>query len=391
MAKVWQDKRLLLWVGVCLVVGTAIRLANLFHLGFVFDTTETQHTWAMFANQMGLFNFWKNYAGPFDYAPGSLLLLMGIKAVASWFSQSAVAFVAGIKLLNWAADMSIAWCAYWLARRSGNPQRGIMVAALVYILPSLWFVSSVWGQIDSPVMAMVLWSVVLLHDGVSRAQPGKFWQNRVFWSGVLWAIAYWIKMQAVLILPVFILIYLSQQARTKVRWHITGILAVCVPMLVVFMTNPIRLVVVMAGIFGRSNDIAGGSATFWPLIGVTGTADHSIIAGLGLSVNHLALVIYGVVMLFVLAKIYGVQMTLQKSFRKHMQDWHDKLLELPNLSKIILVMTLSSAVYYLFFPKSLSLQSNIMYFKDRLRAVFGWGGVNLKGLTRVVNSAIINV
>ena len=141
-----------------------VRLLHLRYLGFEFDTVQTQHTWAKNAFDMGVYDFWRDYTGFFDYLPGSLYLLTVLEAISRLFGNSPGIFVATLKLFNVVVDCFLACMVIGVGRRYGklDTARSYGLGLTTYLVPSLWFVSVVYGQFDSLIVVFGLGAVLLL-------------------------------------------------------------------------------------------------------------------------------------------------------------------------------------------------------------------------------------
>jgi 4-amino-4-deoxy-L-arabinose transferase-like glycosyltransferase len=108
-----------------------------------------------------------------NYPPVSIYVLWATEwlshPVAHLFGVSAQeALVALLKLPAILADCGIAAIAYRLARRLGNERAGLIAAALVLFAPVLWYVSALWGQIDSLLALASMAALLLLVEGRSE-------------------------------------------------------------------------------------------------------------------------------------------------------------------------------------------------------------------------------
>jgi hypothetical protein len=204
------------------IIGSSVRFLGLFNLGLYFDMIYTQYTWGKSAFDMGLFEFWKSYpmAKHFDYPQLSLVYEFLIASTMFLFGKSDErTFVAIIKLVNWSVDLLIPISILWLGQKFNpknqkNSQLTFGLAALSYVLPSIWFVSGIWGQNDSFVVLVTLGCLLLLFgqrdwklsNSISEKvalNMGKVWyKNLAFWSGILFAFGFWVKQQPILLIPI---------------------------------------------------------------------------------------------------------------------------------------------------------------------------------------------
>ena len=101
------------------------------------------------------------------------------------------------------ADFFLAWgCASLVARlRSGRAGRWTYL--LVLLAPPLWWDSAAWGQMDSPILATLVWMVRAMID------------SRWWMAGALFGLAAGLKPQAVLLLPLWALAVVGTRPRIK--------------------------------------------------------------------------------------------------------------------------------------------------------------------------------
>jgi len=253
-----------------LLFGTWIRYSNLFHVGFRFDIITTQYTWGKSVAERGFVDFWKNYNDYFDYLPGAVYLDTSVYYISTLFGGSEEAFALVLKSLNWIVEIIFVGLVYMLAKRVGkySTLTSGLLAALAYTLPSYWFISNVWGQIDSVVVVLSIVALLLLLRPHKTLSP--FYTTPSVWSGILFGAALWIKMQPILVLPVFILLLIDQRNKEITRNVLIGFLFSTVVMLAVpFMVNPERLGYVIGAPFTRESVVSRSAATFWTFIGTT--------------------------------------------------------------------------------------------------------------------------
>jgi len=189
---------------ICIVAGifgSMVRAGNLFHLGFEFDTVETQFAWGRAAWDMGIFDFYQSYQGFFDYVPGNLVFLTGVFGISSWFGGSAQTFVVVLKLIAWLSEIILAIVVFLLGRKRIGHARALVAAACVYALPSLWFISGVWGQNDT-LSAMISFASVWLAWQARIAEKPATSRRYALASGLVFTAALWFKLQAILMVPI---------------------------------------------------------------------------------------------------------------------------------------------------------------------------------------------
>jgi hypothetical protein len=410
-----------------IVVGTGFRYYNLFNLGYHFDTVDTQYNWGKAGFEMGIFGFWKNYVGFFDYSLFSLIFETIIYWISKLFGGTDYAFVAVLKSFNWLVEILFSWYVYHIVDKySGekNPStkkiKAYMLAALSYLTPALWFVTGVWGQNDTLIAFLSAISLEIVYlpqfklNLTSRFSNTTWLKNtfqllddNFFWSGVVLAISFWIKQQAVLVVPIlalyhlrgktwndlknflvwvlpflgfisvgynlynngqwfdtfflgsFLLIVFSiamlaflnkKDAWKDVRIQSFGFLLVSVIIIIpCAIFNYTRLGSTLFAVVGRQDIISNGGATMWRLLNMDGDATRYMIYfgthGF-LTVSMLGLSIY----LIVMATLYYAFLQIDFNGLKSL-----------NLAKIVnrsldfknaLILTaISSSAYFIFFTK----------------------------------------
>lgn len=408
-----------------LVFGTLIRIFNLFNLGFIFDMVTTQYAWGKAGWEMGYFGFWKDYNGFFDYWPVTLLIEIIIYGLSLPFGGTAQNFVTIAKLFNWSVEIIFCMVLFYISidrdKTSFSKEeekqapldkcdRAYINACLAYILPSLWFVSGVWGQNDT-LVAFLTFSVICLlyknRDSIHVADRlPVFYKDSMFWTGVFLAFTFWIKQQAILILPVLIVYHLYQKSWKNIlnfiiwltpfivsfiygailyangKWELTAIIGGCILLagtLVMFIfinkndnwvnvrrqafgfltTTSIILIPLLFlnyqrvgsttfSVFGRTDNVANGGATFWGLIDVNGFGSDyllKIFSG-GISVNLAGYLIYLMLMTTLLWKLFDLD--IKKVRTMNLQNIFSKQI---TLRQFILLMFLNTTSYFLFFTK----------------------------------------
>lgn len=226
LSKYFRDFNKWWLVLICLILlsGIYARFTNLFNLGFEFDTIQTQYEWAKNALQLGYGRFWSDYTGGIDYLPGALFLGMSFAWIGNILNpilpgDGAQAFVTVMKFFNMLVDLSIAVTCYYIARNyaHSSKEKSTFIAALVFSMPSLWFISNVWGQFDSLVVALGLASVILMYHRNKIGGHAFIFKDLAFWSGILFAIGFWLKPLIILLIPLILLYQFSNKPLLKVK------------------------------------------------------------------------------------------------------------------------------------------------------------------------------
>lgn len=332
------------------IVGTILRYRNLFNLGLVYDTVETQYTWGVNANRMGVIGFWRDYNGFFDYLPGALYIITGVEWVSKLLGDNPHAFVFTLKSLNWLAEIGFIASLVYIGKRYGKLSNKVLVifAAFTYLIPSIWFVGEVWGQFDTLLVLGSVVSVILLYRGVENGSVKKnFYKDPIFWSGVVFGLGIWFKLQTALIIPVLVLFHLCYRNKSWIVRQffgfLTGSLAIItIPLLV----NPHRLGSNLASPYSRGDEITKGAATLWRLVGMEGLGSDKlfVVNNIGVSVSGAGMLLFTVLMVLITVKYLGLNL---RKLPKISKVFPDQL----SFLDFAVIMTISSSLYYMLFTK----------------------------------------
>jgi hypothetical protein len=224
---------------ISIVAGSYVRLVHLGDHGFFFDMVETQYSWGKGVFDNGLVDFWRNYSQHYDYPILSLLYETGLIYLSKLFlfvpwNSPWQSFVVLHKLSNWFVEIIFITFVLKMGRAIGHKswQNLSVLGALIYILPSFWFVSGVWGQNDSLMgflSILVLYLLWKKHNFTigsaihNLKASSAIWNDTLFWAGVLWAISIQIKQQPILLLPVVFLFFAYKQPLNKL-WRALSII-----------------------------------------------------------------------------------------------------------------------------------------------------------------------
>ncbi len=228
-------------------IGSLVRFLGLFSFGYGFDTITTQYDWGLNAYQLGYFNFWNEYPKDklFDYPPLSLFYQMILVAIGDIFfrSKDPIYFVLFHKLVQWLLEI---YFIYLLGKvwNIFNHKKNILKSltlSLVYLIPSIWFVSAVWGQNDSTVFTIAFVGFLLLFK--PQKNNNIWYKSKYFWSGVIWSIAIWFKQQPLLFLPVILLYFFNKYSWKEVK------------QLIIFLLPTIFLVWLMAKLYTLEEEV----------------------------------------------------------------------------------------------------------------------------------------
>jgi Gpi18-like mannosyltransferase len=188
------------------------------HAGFYIDLNFFR-TWATELREVGPHGLYaKDHL--VDYPPGYLYVLWLIGTI-----SSAPGYLL-LKLPAILADLGLAWIAGTFAARLAPPAirkrmpvRALVVAGVLFN-PAVIALSSVWGQVDSIPVLLVLSSLLLLFTGARSLQ-------RDVAAFLLFALAISMKPQSGLVLPVmFYALYRRYLHRRTVQELIDGLLSI---------------------------------------------------------------------------------------------------------------------------------------------------------------------
>ncbi len=213
------------WIIIVSVFAFAVfvRVIHLSGLGFYYDTIETQYKWAEYVYVNGYGEFWKSYSGFFDYLPGGLLYDYLAFSISKLFSgiipgSAENDFVFIVKVFNGIFDFLIAFViTYTVGRiRKLSLFSKLLIFSCIFASPSLWFISGVWGQFDSLIVLLTLVAVILLYKGLSK-DNNELTKSFIVWSGVIFGLAVWTKLQALIILPVILIMLLALENEKVIK------------------------------------------------------------------------------------------------------------------------------------------------------------------------------
>lgn len=364
------------------------RFINYFHLGYVYDLISTQYSWAKNATDNGFIVFWKDYSKDLDYLPGAIYLGMIIQYINKLFGffsagGNEYGFVFVLKTFNTLNDFTFAYLLYYIAKKNTNLSniRLFITPVLSLILPSLWFISSVWGQFDTFPVNLCIITTLLLY----RAQANK---NTKYGSlaGIIFGLSLWFKLQSLLILPPLILLFITFKNFQLIRQFIlyfsfTTFLILVVPLF----ANAQRTNFVLSQVIIRSNNVSNGASSFWPLVNMRkyGTDLWFTIGNFDITASRVSYLVYLVFMVYLLVKLFP---NIKNDISFNPKKIWTKIASLAELTflQFVTIMMISSNIYFFFFTKMMSrylqfgflfalifltLQTNISRFKLFLGAI----------------------
>jgi len=216
--------KIIFWFLIILI--SWFKFNQLFYPGYYFDTVTTQYEWGKNAFEMGIFGFYQNYNGFFDYLPGNLTFLYFIYGSSSIFGGTPAQFVIFLKSAAWLSEIFASVLLYKFAKKYlKSHKKPFILAGLFYAAPSVWIISNVWGQNDTLAVVFGFISIYFAYKfrqneekteefySEKLEQTSKklsvdkpFYQKPVFLAGLFFVIGMWFKLQIVLVLPIIILL-----------------------------------------------------------------------------------------------------------------------------------------------------------------------------------------
>ncbi|MBI4862671.1 MAG: phospholipid carrier-dependent glycosyltransferase [Candidatus Riflebacteria bacterium] len=189
--------------------------------------------WCMRISRAGFGSF---FAGDWaTHSPGSIsplftLILWPLGKIWALFDPAFGAwqsrlFGVWVRLPSLLADIACLVAIYRIASRYASPGRSMDVAASLYLNPALIIVSAVWGQVDSLVLAFVLGGTAALLGG------------RVFWGVLLTGAAGLVQAQAVVLLPLALVLAARRREPVQAAQAVAVLLVALVLVGVVFLPS----------------------------------------------------------------------------------------------------------------------------------------------------------
>jgi Dolichyl-phosphate-mannose-protein mannosyltransferase len=327
------------------------RVTNFFHLGFYYDLIETQYDWAKHSVDQGFFEFWRTYRqNGIDYLPGAMYVITPIQAINKLlFGGGEYGFGVLLKLFNTINDIIFAGIIYYFARIKGKTGSlaafGLAITSL--LLPSLWFISAVWGQFDTFPINISLIMCLLLHKALTEENL-----KLGMWSGVIYGATIWFKLQAILLLPALIVLFISAKKPQIRAKFINGFIYSTIAILIIpIISNAYRVGFAIAQVVVRSNNVTNGASTFWPLVDMVkyGNDDWFSIGSFTITASKFAYLVYIFAMGYFGLKLLNI---VPKNLLKPLQTINK--LKMISLESFILITAISSSIYFMFFTKMMS-------------------------------------
>lgn len=207
------------------VVGLIGRLVLAYKLpGHSTDMFNFQ-SWATHSFEVGLDKFYSEdyYA---DYPPLYIYVLYSI----GWLqSVNGLEVTAGtsyllLRIPSIVSELVLAWIVYRLTEKYQDRGSALILSSLILLNPAIVMNSAVWGQIDSLQVLMMIGIIWLLAE------------RRLVQASVLFMLAFLVKLQAVMIVPLLLFAYVYEIVKGENRWRSIGQVALSiVGMLVVWL------------------------------------------------------------------------------------------------------------------------------------------------------------
>jgi hypothetical protein len=358
------------------LVAFALRAKEFFHSGFVYDLIETQYEWAKSSVDDGFISFWKNYRlGGIDYLPGAIYVISILQWLNTVFGNAGEGgFVFLLKLFNAVNDFVFAYFIFLIAKKLGKltTNTSALLAITTLFLPSLWFISAVWGQFDTfPINLSIAMSYLLYSSFIEKND------KKALYAGGIFAAIIWFKLQGILLVPALFLLFISHKAWPQIKKFWLGFGGISFGMLIVpLLVNPIRLAFVIGQVLFRSNNVTNGAATFWPIVGMVkyGNDDWFTVLNITITASRFAYLVYILAMSYILIKLFGLK--VQQLIAKPLKVIGN--LQPISFTHFVLVSSLSSSIYFMFFTKMMSRYLHWGYLFGLVLLVLTWKS-NIRG------------
>ncbi|MBQ9832489.1 MAG: hypothetical protein IJO48_02015, partial [Clostridia bacterium] len=165
-----------------------------FITGFYFDVNCFTF-WGARAADIPLANFYETWC---DYPPGYIYVLALMSKIASGLGLTGgtAAHMFVIKLPAILCDLFAAYAVFRLAKKRMTKATAYVVTCFVAFSPVMAFISGAWAQIDSVLSILLFASAFLLCD------------RKIVWAGLVYGISIAVKPQALMVGPIYALVYI---------------------------------------------------------------------------------------------------------------------------------------------------------------------------------------
>lgn len=198
-----------------LLIAIMMRLNDLTHLGYMGDMVSFNGPWAQAIQRFGLFQVYAT-SPQTNYPPIFLIILWITSSLYTPFRAAAITrqFTVLTKIFSTAAELALIVIIYRWLPRTGYLKW--LITLILALYPGLIATTAFWGQTDSILTLFLVLTIVSLN------------RDRLRMSWVWYALAFLMKFQAIVLLPMLGILSLR---RYGIRSTIVGILiavAICV-------------------------------------------------------------------------------------------------------------------------------------------------------------------
>jgi hypothetical protein len=334
------------------------RLVNYFNLGYIYDLISTQYSWAKSATDNGFVGFWRDYSDNLDYLPGAIYLGMVMQYTNKLFGLLGIGgneygFVFILKAFNTINDFVFAYLLYYIGKKYTylTGIRLFVTPVLSLVLPSLWFISSVWGQFDTFPVNLCIISTLLLYHGQKAKKL-----NYGILAGLVFGASISFKLQSILIFPPLAIMFITfRNNQLLIRFVLTFIGVLASTLIIPLIANAYRTGFVLAQVVIRSNNVSNGASSFWPLVDMRkyGTDLWFSLGRIDVTASKASYLIYILALIGILSQIFP---KIKNNITFNPKRIWSIISSLPELSFIhfTTIMMVSSSVYFFFFTKMMS-------------------------------------
>lgn len=171
------------------LIGLIIRLFLALLPGFEFDI-NAWFAWAIRLYDLGFAKFYSNEVWT-NYTPGYLYILYFLGWLNDLFNLSSIQFLYLLKLPAIFTDIILGYFVYKIILSRFSQRLALVASCFIIFNPAFIFNSSIWGQIDSILSILILYSILLLD------------LDKISLSSSLFGIAFLVKPQAISLIPIF--------------------------------------------------------------------------------------------------------------------------------------------------------------------------------------------
>lgn len=179
--------------------------------------------WASYSADAGIFNL---YNGGFfaDYPPGYMyvLYIFGLIGKGLGIGSGDMAYSILVKLPAIIVDIAVACLIFKYASKELGRVQATALGLLFVFAPFAFYNSSVWGQIDSVLMLLIVGAFLA------------FIKKRYILTGALFALAILVKPQALMIAPLALAVIICEAIQYKPKKALRAILSCLLSALIVF-------------------------------------------------------------------------------------------------------------------------------------------------------------